>query len=75
MGYCLSVGGGLAIDDDRSRAAPCETNEQHQQQGIEPIMADDGSGADITIPSFLLYKPDADAIKAKLRETDFVQVR
>lgn len=37
-------------------------------------MADDGSGADITIPSFLLYKPDADAIKAKLRETDFVQV-
>ncbi len=38
-------------------------------------MADDGSGADITIPSFLLYKPDADAVKAKLRETDFVQVR
>lgn len=37
-------------------------------------MADDGSGADITIPSFLLYKPDADAIKSKLRETDFVQV-
>jgi hypothetical protein len=38
-------------------------------------MADDGSGADITIPSFLLYKPDADAVKTKLRETDFVQVR
>jgi hypothetical protein len=26
----------------------------------EPIMADDGSGGDITIPSFLMYKKDAD---------------
>jgi len=37
-------------------------------------MADDGSGADITIPSFLLYKPDADAIKEKLRQESLVQV-
>ena len=37
-------------------------------------MADDGSGADITIPSFLLYKPDSDAIKGKLREASLVQV-
>ena len=37
-------------------------------------MADDGSGADITIPSFLLYKPDADAIKDKLRQESLVQV-
>jgi hypothetical protein len=36
-------------------------------------MADDGSGADITIPSFLLYKPDADAIKEKLRQESLVQ--
>jgi hypothetical protein len=32
----------------------------------EPIMADDGSGYDITIPSVLLFKQDADPIKAAL---------
>jgi hypothetical protein len=37
-------------------------------------MADDGSGADITIPSFLLYKGDADKIKAKLGNNELVQV-
>jgi len=34
----------------------------------EPIMADDGSGDDITIPSVLLFKQDADPIKSALRE-------
>lgn len=32
----------------------------------EPIMADDGSGYDITIPSVLIFKQDADPIKAAL---------
>lgn len=32
----------------------------------EPIMADDGSGDDITIPSILLFKQDADPIKDSL---------
>ena len=32
----------------------------------EPIMADDGSGYDITIPSVLLFKQDADPIKEAL---------
>lgn len=58
----------------RTLTGPAPNNPVPHTQGIEPIMADDGSGADITIPSFLLYKPDADAIKSKLRETDFVQV-
>lgn len=38
----------------------CENN--------EPIMADDGSGYDITIPSILLFKQDADPIKSVLIE-------
>ncbi|CAB9509639.1 Vacuolar-sorting receptor 1 [Seminavis robusta] len=33
----------------------------------EPILADDGSGSDIIIPSVLIFKPDGDALKAKLR--------
>ena len=37
---------------------PCEAN--------EPIMADDGSGADVSIPSMLVYKPDADLFKKEL---------
>ena len=32
----------------------------------EPIMADDGSGGDITIPTILLFKQDADPIKSYL---------
>lgn len=33
----------------------------------EPIMADDGSGADISIPAILLWKSDADKIKTYLK--------
>ncbi|CAN0096518.1 unnamed protein product, partial [Laminaria digitata] len=44
---------------------PCEQ--------VEPIMADDGSGADIAIPSFLMKKMDAGTIKDRLRERQNVQ--
>jgi len=37
-------------------------------------MADDGSGGDITIPSFLMFKVDADQIKAEVRANHPVQV-
>jgi len=39
----------------------------------EPIMADDGSGSDITIPSFLMFKQDADLVKAELKANHSVQ--
>jgi len=32
----------------------------------EPLMSDDGSGSDIVIPSFLIFKPDADMVKEEL---------
>jgi PA domain len=35
---------------------------------IESTLGDDGSGSDITIPTFLLYKEDADAIKAVVKD-------
>lgn len=44
----------------------CETS--------EPIMADDGSGADISIPSFLMFKHDADKVKEQLLEDQPVQL-
>jgi len=44
----------------------CETS--------EPIMADDGSGSDISIPSFLMFKHDADKVKERLMDDQPVQL-
>lgn len=49
-----------------SGVSTCET--------AEPIMADDGSGSDISIPSFLMFKKDADAVKAELTQNHPVQM-
>jgi hypothetical protein len=49
-----------------SESPSCETS--------EPIMADDGSGADISIPSFLMFKKDADLIKKELKGNNVVQL-
>ena len=40
----------------------------------EPIMADDGSGGDITIPTILLFKQDADPIKSYLESNGEVKM-
>lgn len=40
----------------------------------EPIMADDGSGLDITIPSFLVFKQDADKMKEVLKKNKPMRV-
>ena len=52
---CLCSAGDSCHSDP---GTDCETR--------EPIMADDGSGADISIPSFLMFKQDADPIKAEV---------
>lgn len=49
-----------------SNGGTCETT--------EPIMADDGSGADISIPSFLMFKRDADAVKDEVMQNRPVQI-
>lgn len=59
----------LCSDSDcvaQSATGACETS--------EPIMADDGSGADISIPSFLIFKKDADLIKDELKANHPVQL-
>lgn len=50
----------------QDKAADCEV--------AEPIMADDGSGGDVSIPSFLMFKADADRIKEQLKMNQVVQV-
>jgi hypothetical protein len=61
---CLCSAGSKCVPDDE--AEECESK--------EPIMADDGSGADITIPSFLMFKQDADPIKNSLKENAMVRM-
>jgi hypothetical protein len=46
--------------------APCEVQ--------EPIMANDGSGSDISIPTFLVFKQDADPIRETLKANKQVRV-
>lgn len=40
----------------------------------EPFLYDDGSGADVSIPSFLMFKLDADQVKAELVQNRPVQI-
>ena len=47
---------------DKANSPTCET--------MEPILADDGSGSDVTIPSFLMFKLDADNVKNYLMTYD-----
>lgn len=49
-------------------------NEGTTCQTAEPIMADDGSGSDITIPSFLMFKHDADNVKSVVEVDTMVQL-
>jgi hypothetical protein len=60
---CLCSAGDACKSDP---GVACETR--------EPVMADDGSGSDITIPSFLMFKEDADPIKAELLQNHMVRL-
>jgi len=40
----------------------------------EPLMADDGSGTDITVPTMLMFKQDADPIKEFLKKGEPVRM-
>mmetsp|Transcript_6355 Transcript_6355/g.9659 ORF Transcript_6355/g.9659 Transcript_6355/m.9659 type:complete len:537 (+) Transcript_6355:2-1612(+) len=48
--------------------------EGEECESKEPIMADDGSGSDITIPSFLMFKQDSDPIKKYLKGDGIVRM-
>mmetsp|Transcript_16164 Transcript_16164/g.37326 ORF Transcript_16164/g.37326 Transcript_16164/m.37326 type:complete len:467 (+) Transcript_16164:699-2099(+) len=50
----------------------CKSEQGFDCELYRPIMADDGSGSDIDIHSFLMFKQDADAIKDQLRNGDEV---
>ena len=68
---------GVIIADNSCLCSDTEcmaTNQNSKCQYSEPIMADDGSGSDITIPSFLMFKHDADRVKEELIQGSIVQL-
>jgi hypothetical protein len=67
---------GVVIADNTCLCSDTECTAQTNGscETTEPIMADDGSGADISIPSFLMFKRDADAVKAELKANRPVQI-
>ena len=53
----------------------CRNENQYDTcEDSEPTMADDGSGGDVSIPSFLLFKHDADRMKKMLQGGSSIQV-
>mmetsp|Transcript_16742 Transcript_16742/g.23269 ORF Transcript_16742/g.23269 Transcript_16742/m.23269 type:complete len:513 (+) Transcript_16742:62-1600(+) len=60
---CLCSAGDACISEP---GVDCETQ--------EPYMADDGSGSDISIPSFLMFKQDADPVKKVLTDNKMVRL-
>mmetsp|Transcript_13175 Transcript_13175/g.28507 ORF Transcript_13175/g.28507 Transcript_13175/m.28507 type:complete len:520 (-) Transcript_13175:135-1694(-) len=59
---------GVIIADNTclcSAGDSCHSDPGKDCEEREPIMADDGSGSDISIPSFLMFKQDADPVKAE----------
>jgi len=66
----------VIIADDTCRCSDkaCVRPVEDVCEPSEPIMADDGSGSDISIPSFLMFKPDADKVKEQLKDDHPVQM-
>jgi len=68
---------GVLIADNTclcSFAEQCHSDPGVECESREPIMADDGSGSDISIPSFLMFKQDADPVKAELMANHMVRI-
>jgi len=68
---------GVIIADNTCLCSDVECMSTAKNPGCEtsePIMADDGSGSDISIPSFLMFKVDADLVKYQLLEDQPVQL-
>lgn len=68
---------GVIIADDTCLCSAGDTcvNEGFECEDREPIMADDGSGSDISIPSFLMFKQDADQLKDALFKDTMIQIQ
>ena len=68
---------GVIIADDTclcTAGDACTSEPGIECESREPIMADDGSGSDISIPSFLMFKQDSDPVIAEMKANHMVRV-
>lgn len=69
---------GVIIADNKclcSAGDACKPNDPDDVCEMkEPIMADDGSGSDISVPSFLMFKEDVDPIRHALKQNQMVRI-
>jgi PA domain len=65
---------GVLIADNVCQCAATDCTSSEPCESTEPLMADDGSGSDISIPAFLVFKQDADPIKQALKANQQVRV-
>jgi len=65
---------GVLIADNRCLCSDTSCTSDAPCEAIEPLMADDGSGGDVVIPSFLAKKMDADVFKNQLMHVGSVMI-
>lgn len=71
---------GVIIADNQCQcsavsAGTCTNTEGVPCESFEPIMADDGNGGAVSIPSFLMLKQDAEPVIATLKRNEVVQMK
>jgi len=52
----------------------CPNDPTQACEDVVPVLDDDGTGGDITIPSFMIYKPDAEVLIEQLKRGTDVEV-
>jgi hypothetical protein len=52
----------------------CKDDPTESCENEVPVMDDDGTGIDITIPAFMIYKPDAEILKAQLLQGTDIEI-
>jgi hypothetical protein len=65
---------GVLIADNLCQCTAQNCTSNDECESAEPLMADDGSGSDISIPAFLVFKQDADPIRKALKANQQVRV-
>eukprot|EP00640_Fibrocapsa_japonica_P001608 CAMPEP_0113939512 /NCGR_PEP_ID=MMETSP1339-20121228/5811_1 /TAXON_ID=94617 /ORGANISM="Fibrocapsa japonica" /LENGTH=494 /DNA_ID=CAMNT_0000943029 /DNA_START=70 /DNA_END=1554 /DNA_ORIENTATION=- /assembly_acc=CAM_ASM_000762 len=62
----------VLVSDHKCLCGEAKCVSEQPCESVEPIMADDGSGADIAIPAYLLKKVDSDLIKGIITQGTLV---
>ena len=70
----LAGASALVIADEHCRCSDknCTDKFGPECQSLDPVLVNDGSGSDVSIPSFLLFKTVAESVKEQLKDNQTV---